>query len=220
MTAVTGTTGATGGATDEGPAADRAVIEGVGPRLRDLRNRAGWTLAELAERTGVGASTLSRLETGRVRPTLEQLLPLARAHRLPLDELVDAPRVGDPRLHLRPVERFGLTFIALTERAGGVQSYKVVYPPAVTLPQPRLQTHDGHEWVYVLAGVVLVVLHPTGGTRRELRLEAGEATELDTRTPHWIGNPRPEPAEVLAVFGTQGQRIHLHDPQDPTDDEA
>lgn len=43
-------------------------------------------LANLAAKTGLSASTLSRLETGRMRPTLEQLLPLARVHGVPLDE--------------------------------------------------------------------------------------------------------------------------------------
>ena len=44
------------------------------------RRRRGATLAGLAAETGLTSSTLSRLETGRLRPTLEQLLPLARAH--------------------------------------------------------------------------------------------------------------------------------------------
>lgn len=56
------------------------------------------TLERLAEATGISVSTLSRLESGRRRPTLE-LLPLARAYRVPLDELVGAPASGDPRIY-------------------------------------------------------------------------------------------------------------------------
>lgn len=83
----------------------------------------------------------------------------------------------------------------------------MLYPPAATLPPPRLRTHEGHEWFYVLAGSVQLVL---GGD--EHRLRAGEAAEFDTRTPHWIGNPDDDrPAEVIAIFGTQGERIHLHE---------
>ena len=63
---------------------------------------AATTLAQLAEATGISVSTLSRLESGRRRPTLELLLPLARAHQVPLDELVGAPATGDPRVHARP----------------------------------------------------------------------------------------------------------------------
>ena len=66
---------------------------------------AALTLAELAGTTGISVSTLSRLESGQRRPTLELLLPLARAHQVPLDELVDAPPTGDPRITSAPVRR-------------------------------------------------------------------------------------------------------------------
>jgi transcriptional regulator with XRE-family HTH domain len=122
------------------------VLAGVGPRLRDLRRRRGATLDRLAAETALTASTLSRLETGKLRPTLEQLLPLARAHGVPLDDLVQAPPTGDPRIHLRPVRHRGLVFVPLTRRGGGVQAFKVVYPPATASPTTALQTHEGYEW--------------------------------------------------------------------------
>ncbi|MEV4140277.1 XRE family transcriptional regulator [Dactylosporangium sp. NPDC049742] len=186
-----------GGAEDD-------VLAGVGPRLRALRRSRNATLAGLAAETGLTASTLSRLETGKLRPTLEQLLPLARAHGVPLDDLVAAPPTGDPRIHLRPVRRFGMTVIPLTNRPGGVQTYKVIYPPAGRSRTVKLQTHDGHEWFYVLNGHVRLVL----GTQ-DLRLGPGEAAEFDTRTPHWIGSAGPHPAELLTMFGPQGERAHL-----------
>jgi len=127
---------------------------GVGAQLWALRRaRAG-----LAAETSLTTSTLSRLENGKLRPTLEQLLPLARAHGVPLDDLVAAPPTGDPRIHLRPIRRSGLTIVPLTRRAGGVQAYKVVYPSAGRSPTVRQQTHDGYEWFYVLNGRVRFVL--------------------------------------------------------------
>lgn len=107
---------------------DREVIDGVGERLKGFRQTLGMTLAGLAARTGVSASTISRLERGIVRPSLEQLLSLSREFRVPLDELVAAPRVGDPRVHLSPFTRHGLTFIPLGVQAGGLQAFKVIYP--------------------------------------------------------------------------------------------
>ena len=99
---------------DHDPADDLAdVLEAVGPRLRTLRRRRGVTLAELHAATGISVSTLSRLESGGRRPTLELLLPLARAHGVPIDELVGAPPTGDPRVHLRPVRRGDMTFVPL-----------------------------------------------------------------------------------------------------------
>ena len=179
------------------------VLQGVGPRLRQLRLERDATLADLASETGISVSTLSRLESGQRRPTLELLLPLARAHRVALDELVDAPETGDPRIHARPVQRHGRTFVPMTRRPGGLQSYKIVLP-AEPGGEPTLQTHEGYEWMYVLSGRIRLVL----GTR-DLLLQPGEVVEFDTRTPHWVSNPGPDPAEVLAVFGPQGERMHV-----------
>ena len=59
-------------------------------------------MTELAAATGISKSTLSRLESGQRKPSLELLLPIAQAHQIPLDELVGAPEVGDPRIRLKP----------------------------------------------------------------------------------------------------------------------
>lgn len=180
------------------------VLAGVGPRLRGLRQARNTTLAALARETGLTASTLSRLENGKLRPTLEQLLPLAQAHGVPLDDLVAAPPTGDPRVHLRPVRRGGLVMVPLTKRPGGIQGYKVIYPPVGRAPTRELQSHEGYEWFYVLDGDVQCVLG-----ERVFRLGAGEAAEFDTRVPHWIGSAGRRSAEVLALFGPQGERAHL-----------
>jgi transcriptional regulator with XRE-family HTH domain len=180
------------------------VLEAVGPRLRGLRQERGATLAQLSASTGISVSTLSRLESGQRRPTLELLLPLARAHQVPLDELVDAPPTGDPRLHPRPVVRDGMTFLPLTRRPGGVQAYKVVYPPHWPDSPPDLRVHEGHEWLYVLNGRLRLLLG-----EHDLVLRPGEVVEFDTRVPHWFGNPHDEPAEALALFGPQGERMHV-----------
>ncbi|WP_431964738.1 helix-turn-helix domain-containing protein [Actinacidiphila sp. bgisy160] len=160
------------------------------------------TLAELAGRTGINESTLSRLEGGSRKPTLELLLTLAEVYAVPLDELVGAPRTGDPRIHLRPVTRDGLTYVPLS-RPGGIQAHKLLIPP---LPgtEPELKTHEGFEWVYVLAGRLLLLL----GDRRVV-LKPGEAAEFDTHVPHWLGPDGEHPVELLVLFGRQGERAHL-----------
>jgi transcriptional regulator with XRE-family HTH domain len=185
-------------------ASEQDVLAGVGPRLRALRRSRNISLASLADETGLTASTLSRLENGRLRPTLEQLLPLARAYGVPLDDLVAAPPTGDPRIHLRPVRRSGFTVVPLTRRPGGVQAYKVIYPPAGATPPAALQTHDGYEWFYVLNGRVRLDLGD-----EEYELGPGEAAEFDTRTPHRIASAGTQAAELLTLFGAQGERAHL-----------
>ncbi|GAA1035155.1 XRE family transcriptional regulator [Virgisporangium ochraceum] len=180
------------------------TLDAVGPRLRALRQQRETTLAELSAETGISVSTLSRLESGSRRPTLELLLPLARAHGVTLDELVDAPPTGDPRIHLKPVRKFGMTLLPLTKRAGGIQAYKLVIPARSRRRQPELQTHEGYEWVYVLNGRLRVLLG-----EHDLTLEPGEAAEFDTRVPHWFGAADNDAVEFLSLFGAQGERAHL-----------
>ena len=177
----------------------------MGERLRSLRRERGTTLAALAQATGISVSTLSRLESGSRRPTLELLLPLAREHGVTLDELVDAPQTGDPRLHLRPVTHHGMTMLPLTRRAGGIQAYKLVLPGRrPRQAEPTRQSHEGYEWVYVLDGRLRVLIG-----EHDLVMGPGEAAEFDTRSPHWFGAAGPDPVELLSLFGKQGERAHL-----------
>ena len=181
------------------------TLEAVGPRLKRLRLRRDVTLAALAEQTGISVSTLSRLEAGLRRPTLEQLLPLARAHGLTLDELVDAPPTGDPRIHLRPIASGdGSTILPLTRRPGGIQAYKFVLPTGDDAREPELRTHEGYDWVYVLNGALRLVLG-----EHDLILQPGDAAEFDTRTPHWFGATSAGPVEFLSLIGKQGERAHV-----------
>ncbi|MFI7128170.1 helix-turn-helix domain-containing protein [Nonomuraea sp. NPDC050153] len=183
------------------------VLQSVGPRLRALRQERGSTLAQLSTSTGISVSTLSRLESGGRRPTLELLLLLARAHQVQLDELIDAPVTGDPRVHMRPMKRHGATFIPLSRRPGGVQAYKQILPPRWPGYEPGREdqkVHEGYEWLYVLSGRLRLLLG-----EHEVILTQGEAAEFDTRTPHAFSNPGQEPAEVLALFGPQGERMHV-----------
>ncbi|MFF1696474.1 helix-turn-helix domain-containing protein [Streptomyces sp. NPDC058257] len=178
------------------------VLAGVGPRLRDLRRRHAITLAALADLTGISESTLSRLEGGGRKPNLELLLPLARAYNVPLDELVGAPETGDPRVHLRPVTRDGMTYVPLTRRPGGMHAHKLVISPAAG--EPELRTHEGYEWIYVLNGRLRLHLGD-----RVLVMAPGEVAEFDTHVPHRLGPDNDQPVELLVIFGKQGERAHL-----------
>jgi transcriptional regulator with XRE-family HTH domain len=178
------------------------VLNEVGPRLRRVRRDRGVTLAELSAATGISVSTLSRLESGRRRPSLELLLPLARAHQVPLDELVGAPATGDPRVRAKPIVRHGRTMFPLTRQPGGLQAYKVIQERTTEPPEPRV--HEGYEWLYVLSGRLRLVLG-----EHDVVLGAGEAAEFDTRVPHWFGPTDDGPVEFLSLFGPQGERMHV-----------
>jgi transcriptional regulator with XRE-family HTH domain len=174
----------------------------VGTRLRRIRGQRGVTLTELAAATGISKSTLSRLESGQRRPSLELLLPISAAHQVPLDELVGAPRVGDPRVRMEPRRVGDRTVVALTRQPGGLQAYKMIIPPTRSTPDPR--THEGYEWLFVLSGRLRLVL-----AEHDIVLTPGEAAEFDTRLPHWFGSADDAPVEILSLFGKQGERMHV-----------
>ena len=183
----------------------QAVLTAVGPRLRALRKQHGATLEQLAESTGISVSTLSRLESGHRRPTLELLLPLAQAHRVPLDELVGAPATGDPRIYPRPVRRGSATWLPLTRNPGGLNVFKLIMPVNPDPPDHLEQrVHEGHEWLYVITGRLRMALGD-----QDFILIAGEAAEFDTRVSHGFANVGPEPLELLLIFGPQGERVHV-----------
>lgn len=181
------------------------TLDAIGPRLKHLRLRRDVTLATLAGETGISTSTLSRLEASLRRPTLEQLLPLARYYGVTIDYLVDAPQTANPRIDLRPVASpDGSVVIPLTRRPGGIQAYKFVLPARSDDGAIELRSHQGYDWAYVLNGTLRLILGD-----QDLLLQPGEAVEFDTRTPHWFGATSAGPVEYLSLFGRQGQRAHL-----------
>ncbi len=190
-------------AADEAPDLD-GVLRAIGPRLRALRQQLGATLPQLSAMTRISVSTLSRLESGQRRPSLDHLLPLSRVYQVPLDELVNAPVPGDPRVHSRPITRSGMTFYPLSRRPGGLQAYKQIIPAHWPGCELELQVHEGYEWLYVLSGRLRLLLG-----EHDIELVAGEVAEFDTHVPHAIANAGEKPVELLSLFGPQGERLHV-----------
>ncbi|MGD9797554.1 MAG: helix-turn-helix domain-containing protein [Acidimicrobiia bacterium] len=180
----------------------KSVLADVGARLRRIRTQRDITLTELAAATGISKSTLSRLESGQRRPSLELLLPISEAFRVPLDELVGAPEVGDPRIRLRPQKRNGRLVVPLTQQPRGMHAWKVVIAPERKAPE--LRSHDGYEWLYVLSGELRLLI-----AEHDVVMKAGEVAEFDTQVPHWFGAAGDRPVEILSLLGRQGERIHV-----------
>lgn len=180
------------------------TIAAVGPRLRALRLKRSLTLSMVADQTGISVSTLSRLESGQRKPTLELLLALAAVYEVTVDDLVGAPAGADPRIVAKPFTKHGRTYYPLSRRPGGVQAFRTLVhagdgPEAVV---PR--THEGYEWLYVLSGRLRVVFGDN-----DLVLDPGEVVELDTRVPHFFGRASADAVEFLSLFGKQGERMHV-----------
>ncbi|RLV55177.1 XRE family transcriptional regulator [Aeromicrobium phragmitis] len=185
-----------------------ATLEQVPARIRRLREKRGLSLSDIAAETGISKSTLSRLESGHRKPSLELLLPIAAVLAVPLDELVAAPRVLDPRVPQAPARSGRRTFVPLTRVQGEPKAFKLTIPSSES--EPHIRTHTGHEWLYVLSGTLRLILGDY-----DLALGPGEVAEFDTQHPHWFGSTGRGPVELLSLFGKQGERIHLRTRSDP-----
>ena len=78
---------------------------------------------------------------------------------------------------------------------------EIIIPTANSTTEPR--AHEGYEWLYVITGRMRLII-----ADHDVVLGPGEAAEFDTRIPHWSGSTGGELAEVLSVFGPQGERMH------------
>lgn len=182
----------------------RTIEDTARRRLRSLRLARGWSLDELARRSYIGASTISRIETGHRRVALDQLVTLAAALETTVDALLAEDDAGD--VVIKPVrdEVQGVTVWMLTRHddpTGRIVA-KMRLPPRRRSAEPRV--HPGRDWFYVLRGTALLQL---GG--RDVIVEAGEAAEFDCMTPHWILG-HEGPVDVLTIFDRHGERAHLH----------
>ncbi|OIK26719.1 helix-turn-helix transcriptional regulator [Streptomyces malaysiense] len=190
------------------------VPTAMGPRLRAARERHGATLAGVSRATGISPSTLSRIETGRRKPTLEVVLRLAKEYGVSLDELAGtapAPAVG-PRTSAPLSFGDDKAVLPLTRYVGGLHAHKHVLPAVEDPPaRPRQISHEGYEWLCVLYGRLWLALGD-----QDLFLTAGDVAEFDTRTPHGVANAGPGgPVEYLVLFGPQGERLRPRTPPFP-----
>lgn len=179
-----------------------ATLGQIGGRLRRLRDKKNLSLADLSRATGISKSTLSRLESGQRKPSLELLLPITAALAVPLDDVVAAPRIIDPRMPQEAHRSGGRVIVPLSRIQGEPKAYKLTIP--TTESDPLTRTHPGYEWLYVLSGRLRLVLGDY-----DVTLGAGEVAEFDTQHPHWFGSTGEGAVEVLSIFGGQGERAHI-----------
>jgi transcriptional regulator with XRE-family HTH domain len=186
---------------------DKTLDGIVRMRIRGLRLARGWSLDNLAERCYLSPSTLSRLETGHRRISLDQLTSIARALGTSLDHLVESPDDDDVVIRPQHDEMQGMTTWLLSREDGphGQTVAKMrITRPAHPQGQDELGVHSGTDWFTVLSGTVVLLL----GERRIL-VEAGQATSFSTMIPHAIRAFPGRPAEILVILDHDGRRSDL-----------
>ncbi len=172
-------------------------------RVRGLRIARGWSLDALAGRCHMSASTLSRIETGHRRISIDQLVPIARALGTSLDQLVEP--VDDNDVIIRPTRDRGHGVTSWMLSRGDEPHGLAVAKMRITAPRPHgeLGVHPGHEWFTVLSGTVRLRLG-----ERVILVEAGQAAQFSTMAPHAI-SAVGGPAEIIVIFDRDGRRAHL-----------
>lgn len=187
-------------------ATEESIDSRVRRRLRELRTEQGLTLQQVSERAHIDVSMLSRLESGKRRLALDHIPGLASALGVSADDLLGGAPAPDPRVRGVPVKRDGLTMWPLTNRgpAGALHAFKIRISARRRKPPDTLHVHDGHDWMYVVDGRMRLLLGS-----QDLIIEPGEAVEFSTVIPHWFGAVDAA-VELIAVFGPQGERTHIH----------
>jgi transcriptional regulator with XRE-family HTH domain len=188
--------------TEGGPTGPSEIELVVRTRLRSLRNTLGLSLDELAERTQISPSTISRVETGKRTISLDILVPLARALQVDLDALLDVRGDDDVVIRPRPTSSGKRTTWMLSRPTGNTIAVKMRIEPMSRPDSQRV--HPGHDWFFVISGQVRLSLG-----EREMIVEAGEAAEFSTMTPHAL-SAVGGPAELIQIFNRDGLHAHVH----------
>ncbi|UQX86846.1 XRE family transcriptional regulator [Jatrophihabitans telluris] len=172
-------------------------------RIRSLRSARGWSLDALAARCHLSPSTLSRIETGHRRISLDQLVPIARALGSTLDQLVESADDEDVVIRPRRDRAHGATTWLLS-REDTAQGLTVAKMRITSRTRRReLRVHPGRDWFTVLSGTARLQLGA-----RTILVEQGQAAQFSTMTPHAI-TAHGGPVEILTILDRNGQHAHL-----------
>jgi transcriptional regulator with XRE-family HTH domain len=177
----------------------------IGERIKFLRLKKSMGLVELGRHTGLSASFLSQLETGRVVPTLRNLARIAMVFSKDLSYFFDPEPQTLFRVH-RKKDRMRLPQTGVDEPSYFFESlgyqvpdrqldpyYAEFLPPKVGR-EPRAHQHVGCEFLYLLSGTLVVRHAETTHT-----LEAGDAVYFDANTIHSYRCTSDESANAVIV---------------------
>jgi transcriptional regulator with XRE-family HTH domain len=176
----------------------------IGDRARALREAMGFSLRDLAERSGVSAPMLSQVERGETSPTLAVAAKIAAGLELTLSQLLrldEGEHVAVSRADdRRRFKRGGHSVEELTPPLPGQRadvSLHALEPGAATggSDDPPMHEPGSRETAVVLAGTLALVVD---GSRHELR--DGDSVTFDADLPHHFENEGEGPTRFLAVI--------------------
>jgi len=183
----------------------RKPAHSIAQTLRDLRKAAGLTLIDLASRSGLAASTLSKIENGQMSPTYDTILSLAEGLDVDIAQLVSGGR-GQSVNGRKTVTRRGEGIVHKTEQ----YDYEMLcndianrqFVPLMAEVKAKslhsfdgMLSHPGEEFIYVLRGRVELHTEFYAPTP----LDTGDCCYFDSTMGHAIVNPHDDPATVLWI---------------------
>ena len=164
----------------------------LGSRMKSVRQSCGLTLEAAAQRSGLALSTIHKIENGRVSPSYENLVRIARAYDIGMERLFWTDQDSPPTTRLsvtkagqgRKVRSKNFEYEVL---CNALSEKKII--PLVTRVEQRaplqpadLEAHDGEETLYILSGrVELVVEHYA-----PVVMEAGDCAYFDSTLKHGL----------------------------------
>jgi transcriptional regulator with XRE-family HTH domain len=182
----------------------------VGEKIRELREKKGFSLHEMASRTGFSSAILSQIENHMVSPPLGALIKIARALEVQVGtffgEEPAAPFTIVRKDERKHVSRFGskegvsygysYEGLAFDKKERHMEPFLVTLEPT-KVKSERLSTHEGEEFIFVLEGEMEAIL----GTHKDI-LTPGDSIYYNSTMPHKVQCHGPNPAKILAVIWT------------------
>lgn len=190
------------------PAADQRVAN-PGAALKALRRKRGWTLADVSKRTGLPASTLSKIENERMSPTFDKLARISTGLQIDIATLFG----GDAGADAQPAATARRCIVRAGEgKAIETRNYSHLYPawdllnkriiPIVAELHARsleefgeLIRHPGEEYAYVLEGEIDLYT----SVYAPVRLKAGDSIYFDSGMGHAYIAVGEGPCRVLSL---------------------
>jgi transcriptional regulator with XRE-family HTH domain len=182
----------------------------IGEKVRELREKKGLSLQDMANRTGYTSALLSQVENHLISPPLGALIKIAKALEVKVGTFFgEEPRESyaivrrDERKHIsRYASKEGVSYGYAYESLGfdkkdrQMEPFLVTLEPA-TVKSEKLSTHDGEEFIFVLEGEMEAIL----GGHKDV-LHPGDSIYYDSTIPHKVQCHRDIPTRILAVIWT------------------
>lgn len=181
---------------------DENISKEIAARITQLRQQKNYTMAKLAEVTGITRSMISQVEKGDALPSLQTLSRIAEALGITLSSFFDMDssinREDDIIVRAGTHKRISMPGndimynILTPSRTTPMEFVLVDFPPGNE--EGSLFQHEGIEYFYVLEGELIITIDSVSYT-----VSAGDSGSFDSSLPHYTRNDSDKTAKIMIV---------------------